>query len=205
MYKLLVCAAGIAVTAGCATSTASYSPPKTVQIQNSKVISKPFDEVWDGLVKELSSDFFVINNIDKNSRLINISFSSQKPSEFVDCGVTSRSFKNLRGDNNFVYNTADSAEFTTANDMGHLFNVRRASRLEGRSNIYVAPEGGGTNVTVNTKYVVSINMHATTVDGRPAGSESFVFDPSTKQAFSNGSVTCTATGKIERRILDAAN
>ncbi len=201
-------AATLAVTClvlvGCATSTTNYVPPTEIRVINTKFVNKPFDSVWDALVKELSSDFFVINNIDKNSRLINISFTSQRPSEFVDCGTTSRTFKNVRGDQSYTYKTADTTSFTAATPQGNVFNVRRSSRLEGRTNIYVAPENAGTNVTVNTKYIVSITMVATALDGRPAATESFVFDPSTKQAFSNGSITCAAVGAIEDRILRAA-
>lgn len=57
---------------GCATSTVSYAPPSESNIQNSKQVNQPFDALWDQLIKKLSSDFFVINNIDKNSRLINL-------------------------------------------------------------------------------------------------------------------------------------
>lgn len=193
-----------ALVSGCATSTASYSPPVAPTVTNTKLVNKPFDTVWDTLVKELSSDFFVINNIDKNSRLINISFSAQKPSDYVDCGMSSRTFKNARGEQNYSYKTADSAVFSAANDAGHVFNFRRTSRLEGRTNIYVAPEGPGTNVTVNTKYVVSVAMIATALDGRTAGTENFTFDPSTKQSSTNGTVICVALGTIEERILSAA-
>jgi predicted small lipoprotein YifL len=190
--------------AGCATSTSSYIPPTENRVINTKFVNKPFDVVWDGLVKELSSDFFVINNIDKNSRLINISFTSQRPSEFVDCGTTSRTFKNARGDQNYTYKTADAANYTAANEIGHAFNMRRVSRLDGRTNIYVAPENNGTNITVNTKYVISVTLSGTALDGRSVGSENYTFDPSTKQSFTNGSITCAATGTIEDRILRAA-
>lgn len=196
--------AASAAMVGCATSTNDYSPPKVSKIENSKFVKKPFDGVWDGLVKELSSDFFVINNIDKNSRLINISFSSQRPSDFVDCGTTTRTFTNARGENKYVYKTADGSEFTAANKQGHVFNVRRATRLEGRSNIYVAPENDGTNVTVNTKYVVTVTMSGSTLDGRMVPTETFTFDPSTKQPYTTDQVTCVATGNIEERILRAA-
>jgi hypothetical protein len=187
---------------GCATSTANYTPPNVPTVKNSKTVAKPFDSVWDALVKELSSDFFVINNIDKNSRLINISFTSQKPSDFVDCGISTRTFKNARGEQTYNYQTADSATFTTTNQQGHAFNFRRHARLEGRANIYVAPEEVGTLITVNTKYVLTVVVNGTSLDGRPTGTETHVFDPSTKQSFSNGQVTCTALGNLEKRILN---
>lgn len=200
----LILAATSLVIAGCATSTMNYKPPFEPQIINTKLVNKPFDETWDALVKELSSDFFVINNIDKNSRLINLSFTSQRPSDFVDCGTSSRTLTNARGDQNYIYKTADSSDFFAANEIGHVFNVRRVSRLEGRINIYVAPENAGTNVTVNTKYIISLSTTATAIDGRPAGNQNFIFDPSTKKAFRNGEVTCAALGTIEDRILRAA-
>jgi hypothetical protein len=195
---------GTIVLAGCATSTSNYSPPVASSIANTKQVASPFDSTWDKLVRQLSSDFFVINNIDKNSRLINISFSSQKPSDFVDCGRSMRTFKNARGEQTYNYNSADSTQFTMANDAGHVFHLQRTTRLEGRTNIYVAPEANGTLVIVNTKYVVNLTVNSTNVEGHPAGTQNLTWDFSTKQGYvdqgSNG-VSCHATGAIERRIL----
>ncbi len=201
MWSLLTVSS---VVTACATSSSTYTPPSALEIVNSKFVQKPFEEVWDGLVKQLSSDFFVINNIDKNSRLINLSFSSQRPSDFVDCGLTKRTFSNAGKDQSYSYKTVDSATFVTTNTQGLGFNVRRSSRLEGRTNIYVAPEKDGTNVTINTKYVVSINITAIDFNGRAAPTQSLIFDPSTKQSYSDGDVTCFAIGTIEERILRAA-
>lgn len=190
------------LAAGCATSTEIYMPPPgSGGVTNSKVVQKPFEHVWDQLVRQLSSDFFVINNIDKSSRLINLSFSAQRPSEYVDCGQTNRSFTNAHGTRNYSYNTADSATFAFANQQGHVFNLNRRSRLEGRTNIYVAPEGPGTLVTVNTKYILNIDVEAFGLDGRPAGRQSFVADVSTKTPGGYQDIQCYARGVIEQRIL----
>ena len=202
--SFLITATVISSLTGCATSSVNYAPPTNNQkVQNTRQIAQPFDVVWDKLVKQLSSDFFVINNIDKNSRLINLSFTAQRPSDYVDCGITSRTFKNARGDKNYSYNTADSSQFTSTNDQAHGFNVRRTAKLEGRTNIYVAPEGDGTMVSVNTKYVVNVNIKAVGFDGRPGGDENVTFDFSTKQPF-NGEISCNALGTIETRILGMA-
>ena len=189
---------------GCATSSISYVPPVEQKVVNSATVDKSFDEVWDRLVRQLSSDFFVINNIDKNSRLINVSFSSQRPSEYVDCGVSTRTFKNARGDQTYTYKTAESANFSTTNNQGIVFNVNRTTKLDGRINIYVAPEAGRTLVNVNTKYIVGVTMNVVSVDGRPAGNPTTTFDFSTKQGYITSEVSCHALGKIEQRILDFA-
>lgn len=191
----------VLMLAGCATSSISYVPPSDRRVINTMTVNQSFDQVWDRLVRQLSSDFFVINNIDKNSRLINVSFTTKRPSDFVDCGVTTRQFKNARGDQNYTYNTADSASFTHANQQGHVFNVNRNTTMEGRTNIYVAPEGQSTLVSVNSKYVVTVSMSAVGIDGRPVTPSNLTMDFSTKQGYISSEVTCYALGTIEQKIL----
>lgn len=202
--KLLssVCVLALVFLSGCATSTLNYQAPVEKKFDNTATVNQQFDLVWDRLVRQLSSDFFVINNIDKNSRLINLSFSSQHPSDFVDCGVSSRTFTNARGDQFFVYAVADSSEYVGTVPQGNAFRYNRSTKIEGRINVYVAPiDKGATTVSVNAKYVVNGVLRATTFDGRPAGVQNFTFDLSTKQPHTNDGVTCYALGTIEQKIL----
>ncbi len=78
------------VLGACATSGASYRQPATYNIETERMLDTPFADVWDMYVAKLSESFFVINNISKDSRLINVSFSVDRPSEFVDCGHATR-------------------------------------------------------------------------------------------------------------------
>ena len=64
---------------------------------NSKVIDKPRDAVWNASVPALGRQFFVINNLDKSSGLINVSYSGD-PEKYVDCGQVSSYVKNLQGE-----------------------------------------------------------------------------------------------------------
>ena len=60
--------------AGCASpgmSTRQYQPPEPNKIENEKKVAKSFDETWDVLVAGLTKSVYVINNIDKASRIIN--------------------------------------------------------------------------------------------------------------------------------------
>jgi hypothetical protein len=205
MRKIITLAGAAAVLTGCASSSIDYRPPADRPIANTKEVSVPFDQAWDALVRQLSSDFFVINNIDKNSRLINISFNTQKPSEFVDCGVTKRTFDNARGKRDYTYVTADSAVFSVTNGSSAAFNVTRKTKLEGRVNIYVAPVAAGTSIAVNTKYAVTVATTAVNFDGNPGGGDSNVFDFSTKQGYSAPELSCYAKGTLEQRILEMVN
>lgn len=124
----------------------------------------PFDQAWDKLVKELATQFYVINNIDKESRLINVSFSTDRPEQFVTGGTTTREFRRKGAVEHFSYDPAASSSYKTGWKWGQYNNLPstgtffRQTSLEGRANIYVAPDGDETLVTVNCRYVLTVNV-----------------------------------------------
>lgn len=207
----LIAVAATVVLGGCASAKMDYNPGVASEIKSQLDVNEPFDIVWNRLVKSLSSDFFVINNIEKESRIINVSFSSDSPEKYVDCGTTSREFVNARGKQVYTYKTAGSARFTTivpAN--GLAINVNRTTKLEGRANIYVASSGkNSTTVSVNVKYVIPVSLDYIDLTGRPAGHQSVNFDLSTKQPYRENSsdsdkVFCASNGVLEGKILEYA-
>jgi len=153
----------MSVLTSCATvgtSTFQSVAPPSMQIENSVLLDKPFEEVWDKLVGQLSKSFYVINNIDKASRIINVSLSSEDPDQYIDCGHTHRTFAYAGQTEEFNYAIAGSSSYkaatqTTAGNPVTLY-VDRKTSLEGRVNVYVAPEGNGTRVSVNARYVLTI-------------------------------------------------
>lgn len=203
MLKKIGLVVAFASMTGCATSSLNYTPPTGATVVNSKTVTKDFDKTWDALVRQLSSDFFVINNIDKSSRLINVSFSASQPSEYVDCGSTIRKFSNARGEQVYSYRAADSSQFAVTNAQNMAFNATRTTKLEGRVNIYVAPSTGtSTDISVNTKYVLTVTFNAVGFDGNPGGGNTSTFDFSTKSPHESQALTCYAKGTLEAKILD---
>jgi hypothetical protein len=65
----------VVVLAGCASATSNYQPPSTSARNYSKEVNRPKDLVWNDTVAALGQRFFVINNMDKASGLINLSYS----------------------------------------------------------------------------------------------------------------------------------
>lgn len=185
--------------------------------ENSATYDTDFDTTWDGLIRNLASKFFVINNVEKVSRIMNVSFSASDPNEFVDCGVTTRSFKSGSGKaESFSFaNAARTIQFKTTDDNNVAWFISNTQTLEGRANIYVAPNGFKTDVTVNVRYTMMRNVQGTplhAIYGTAIGptqtlpTQPLSFDtgsPGTEQA-AGGNITCTTNGKLERMILDAA-
>ncbi len=214
--------------AGCAGKTAThdlaYVEPKAVTIDNEVVVSSDYDKTWSDLVGEMSKSFYVINNIDKESRLINLSFTiTNNISDYVDCGISNRSFSLADLNKSVSYKAADKSNYyhstgvNSAPPNSTYFKVFRSPSLEGRVNVYVAPQGDSTIVSVNTRYIWDIKISYEEYMYMPlynshnlvrnkqrdtnANMEPVSFN--TNDVGSNGDgVTCLATGKLEKEILD---
>ncbi|KAF0222668.1 MAG: hypothetical protein FD176_2492 [Rhodospirillaceae bacterium] len=213
MIKRSVLAVVCGLLGGCAaTTTENYVPPTEHVVENSVEIKEPFDVVWDRLIRNLSEDFFVINNVERASRIINVSFSSQQAQQFIDCGTSMRTFTNVRGKQDYTYATAGSSAYTTTDRNGIAFNVFRSTKLDGRANVYVAPAGDkATSVSVNAKYVFGVKYNFTNLAGQAAGVQESSIDLTTKEAGTgtHGNpaeirVRCQATGALERKVLEYA-
>ena len=213
---------------GCATQGKSgmqYTDGKQEKVENEVTVDGSSSVLWDKLVGDLAKSFYVINNIDKESRIINVSFNSNSPTEFVDCGQTSRSYSEGENIENYEYDVAGNSSFKVALKSTHpkfsLYSqVIRNSSLDGRANIYLAPDTSNskrTNVSVNARYIVTSKVsqeiyskhfmhtaysHAKSV---PSQTYTYIFQtnrPSTTDAGGGVKVVCSSKGKLEREILD---
>ena len=137
----------------------SYEAPTPLVVENEAFTTAPFGQIWDKLVKDRATHFYMINNIGKESRLINVSFSSNTPEQYVTGGMTTREFRRKPAVEHFAYDPDASSSHKIGWKWGPYNNppstgiISRRTSLKGRANIYVAPDGDGTRVTVNCRYV----------------------------------------------------
>jgi hypothetical protein len=181
--------------------------PTTPQtVSNFRIIDKPREAVWNSSVPELGKQFFVINNLDKSSGLINLSYSGD-PERYVDCGRLISYVKNARGERTYDF-PASRAQYSyeVLNERGYFF-VERKMLLEGRVNLVFEENGANsTRVTANTRYVVNKQVVTRNpLDNVPRTySESIAFNTGGRAAFPDiqgQAVECVSTGELEREIL----
>lgn len=191
---------------GCASVTSDYSPPAPINtIQTSKVVAGDYDAVWRRLIAAVAQDFFVINNLDKDSGLVNLSFSADRPSDYVDCGRMQVEVDGLPGqpwgDGNF--NFSDSARYSSALN-GTPLKVTRKADLAGRANVVLSTTDGETQATVNVKYALNIGVVVRDYAGRYVGKRDVTATFSSKKRafFENSQATCNSKGVVERKLLD---
>lgn len=196
--------------AGCA-GKLDYVRPiiKPGTANNSKTIEKSRDAVWNSSVPELGKQFFVINNLDKSSGLINVSYNGD-PEKYIDCGRVTSYVKNARGERTYDFPGAKAQQQYEVMDNGWLFYINRRLSLEGRVNlVFEELSPTQTRVTANTRYVVQRQLTGTSAaDGIPRSfSDSISFNSGSSSAFApnkHGQATeCVATGVLEREILSA--
>lgn len=206
--KLWGCAltTSMAILTGCAGKVDYIRPSTPVATNNSKIVNKSKDEVWNTAVPALGKQFFVINNLDKASGLINVSYSGD-PEKYVDCGSVSSYVKNARGERTYTFPAASKAQTYEIMTQGMLFFVSRKMELEGRVNLIFEDAGDNkTKVTANTRYLVK-RSSTVTQNGGPTGqnSDSISFNSGSSGAFpaaNDGRATeCVSTGALEAHIL----
>jgi hypothetical protein len=133
-----------------------YVRPTTASnAMNSKIIDKPRDIVWNSAVPELGKQFFVINNLDKSSGLINLSYSGD-PESFIDCGRVTSYVKNVKGERTYDFPASRAQQAYEVMNSNDLFFIERKMSLEGRVNLVFEETGpNSTRVTANTRYVIT--------------------------------------------------
>lgn len=187
---------------GCA-GKVGYSPPALRTAQpNSITINEPLATVWSQAVPRLGKQFFVINNLDKDSGLINISYSGD-PERYIDCGRITSHVQNLRGTRDYDFPAAAAYQAYEILQNGQYAQIHRRMELEGRVNlIFEAVGRNETRVSANTKYVVTKTITSPTHSGMLK--DSIDFTSGNGATFPGLHATeCRATGELEQQILDA--
>ncbi|WP_085620203.1 hypothetical protein [Thalassospira alkalitolerans] len=183
-----------------------YTPPtETIKTVNSIIIDQKRSYLWDKLIPKLSKEYFVINNIDKDSGLINVSYSGN-PLKYVDCGYIHSYVKNANGERNYRFAASSpSSSYEVLTDT--LYFINRNMSLDGRVNIILEEiDSDKTQVTVNTRYVLTKKSTVTNVQGQSTNfNDTIYFNTAGQASFPNpGNIQqtlCIANGQLEKEIL----
>jgi hypothetical protein len=186
----------------------AYEPPDVDgSAQPTRVFDAPPDAVWRAVVAHVGDTFFVIDNMEKDSFFLNLSFSAKDPAEYIDCGQVTSDVTNARGPRHYSFPGASAAEEYEATDAGHLYFVSRQMGLTGKVNLLLTALGPSqTRMKVTARYVV----RKTAVERTPMD-----IDPprtlDTTLSFSTGELAqeptgmkmqCRGTLALETSILD---
>jgi hypothetical protein len=211
MRRLLVITL-LPLMTGCISGHIDFAPPPTPTVENSIVIHAPEAVVWDAVIPEIAKSYFTINNIERDSGLINLSYSGQ-PELYVDGGTVTSVITGVFAGARYSFGGTDSTATFRAFINGQVVDVQRSVILEGKANMILENESPvSCKLTITVHYVlVAHDQWLETYYSYPnvltrpmsaASTASFtskstgVFQPSGRGH------TVSATGKFERDFLD---
>jgi len=196
----------------------SRIPAIDYKINKSKTVSLSFGEAWDNAVQALSSTFYTINNIEKNSRIINVSFRLSDPAKYIDCGISKRVITYNEKANIFEYETAGSNEHDTLWETKEGYSiwseVNRDNSVTGAANIYFTPlSESKTSITININYLLKTKLSGKNYSYRNGGE--YLFDSNFSDVIeteittnrpsmfggNNPEVVCKSNQTLEKQLL----
>lgn len=189
---------------GCVSSNYTYKPPLAMPpIESSLTVKDAKVKVWNKLIKGIGANFFVINNMDKESGFVNVSYAGD-PEKYVTGGELNFEFSNLRGERKYNFPaTRAYAQYETMIN-GSLCFITRRLELDGRMNILVSEvDTTTTTVTVNTRYILTMNVTGTDAMGKSLQPHQETISFNTGQSGkSTGGGIYYSNGEFEKAILD---
>jgi hypothetical protein len=186
-------------------SEAAYTPPLLASDSEAwvRTVDRPFDEVWTALVDHISGTFFSIENFEKESGLLTLSFGAKQIGQFVDGG-------------HWVYDRTGGVapdmkpypEIHFDGNYADYLEQHFSAELQGSMNLFISVvDSETTRVKVRARYVVSVRelvrmqvVTTTWIFDSGGWDETAVTNPSAGTPITR---TMRPTHVAERSILDA--
>jgi uncharacterized protein YceK len=196
-----------ALITGCATVNSTYTAPSQyTEANRSIIIDKGKDDVWIAMVRALGENFFIINNLDKESGLINVSYNAN-PEKYCDCGTFHAEYHFTQNEIFDFPAAIKFQEYKSKLPNGQHTIISRNMSLDGRINILIIDDKDAIpkrcRISVNARYIVTESVNTRIINGVPHSNitNSVSFDSGNMGALPTGTI-CYPNGKLEAEILE---
>lgn len=201
MKKILFCILTASFLTGCMSSSTQYKKPDTPHIENTKYINKPFDKIWTATSNSFFTGSSELNDINKATGIVSATFSSSRPTNYVDCGIMIRRFKAKKPFKTFTYHVADSTEYTYDQD-DQIYDTKVDAKLTAKIKATVVAAGPGTNITIDIDYILAQDIDSTSQQDGSTKNVKEEIKFSTTKPFKNDEIQCVSNGSLEQTLLD---
>lgn len=158
LSTLLAIAICMFMSAGCSKQIITHEQPEQYAVKNARVFDAPYDKVWKATVDAIASSFWTLDNIEKDSGILTLSYACNDATPWVDCGKTHNVV--TMGIQDIVFDSATPyVALKAANDMGNVWDVERRVSMFAKSNVLVKKiTANQTKVTINTNYTLKCDI-----------------------------------------------
>ena len=185
-------------------------------IPTEKTINAPFPDVWARTIPAIAQSFFTINNMEKDSGFLNISFVGD-PGTYVDCGTAS--YIGESGTQTVAVSHRSHRVETDGGDGSQVLLMGRTVLDSTINVVFVKETADTTRVSINIRYHVRqtnvkkktevsvaealfLDPQAIQALQRPSISEGqAVFRTGQTAQMPNSDALCRSTGQMEQDVL----
>lgn len=187
---------------GCS-NTYIHKKPEPVTVNNEKFINLPQDKVWNMAFNQLFDDTFKIGNVDKKNGIITATFSTDRPTNYIDCGVVKASYMDdEKVTHKYAYNYAEATEYSIDRN-SERYDAKVDTKLDTTITSTIKTIGSGTNITLDVDYTLTRTTTLTnhsTQKKLPEEKEIITF--SSTKPYNNEKINCISIDAIESGLLN---
>ncbi|MFD1260250.1 hypothetical protein [Entomomonas asaccharolytica] len=180
-----------------------HKQPDPVTINNEKFINMPKDKAWTATFNQLFNNVFSVQSSDKATGTIIATFKTDRPANYVDCGLVTSSYVNKeKVTKKYAYNYAESTEYTYEKN-GQDYDAKVTTDLEATITAKVAEAGAVSTVTIDVDYILNRNTTSTNQADNtelPVEKEQIKF--SSTEPYNTEKFSCASMGTIEHNLLN---
>ena len=181
-----------------------FIPAEPENPEYSRTLNKSYDDVWRSVIDHVSAISFAIDNFEKDSGLVTLSFQRIDISSYVDCGqldiAKSEYMSGVRFKRKFKGKYTDYLNSRSEATLSGKINISVREVSEDKSWLFFGDHK--TYVSVNVLYILRDSSYS----GEYSYTWSFVSGSSdTERGRYGDPIRCQPTYFLERSILDAAS
>lgn len=180
-----------------------HKKPEPVTVNNEKFMNLPYDRVWNMAFNQLFDKAFTVESVDKDNGIITATFTSDRPTNFIDCGIVKANYKDdKKVHHKYSYNYAEATEYSLDKD-GQQYDAKVTTALDTVITAKVKTLGEGTNITIDVDYTLTRNTIFTNHEDKtqlPDEKETITF--TSTEPYTNDKFSCISIDAIESGLLN---
>lgn len=197
----------VVLLTGCVSGRVNYIPFSDIQTDKSsyeRVIDENIEIVWKAAITYIGKTFFVLDNVLRDSYLINASFSADDPTRYIECGQIESTVSSLRDRRSYVFPAASRYRKYETAENAKLFYVERQVNLSGEINImFFNINDKQTKIKVNARYLVTKDISVLQAGTQIPQNFSSTLSFNTGGSSSDQTgMTCRPTYELEQTIIN---
>lgn len=202
MKKIILSFSIILLSSGCA-DLYIHKKPEPVTVNNEKFINLPQEQVWNMAFNQLFDETFTIGNVDKKNGIITATFETDRPTNYIDCGIVKASYKDdEKVTHKYAYNYAEATEYSTDRN-SKRYDAEVDTKLDTTITATIKKMGEGTNIILDVDYTLTRTTNLTNhLDQTTLPEEKEVLTFSSTKPYTNEKFSCISIDAIESGLLN---